>query len=58
MKLQRGFILTEKGDINPQINSENPPWPPEGVFSFFKKKFQNLKICPRVPKLLIRLLRG
>jgi hypothetical protein len=25
LKLHRGFILTEKGDINPQTNSETPP---------------------------------
>jgi hypothetical protein len=30
LKLHREFFLTKKGDINPQKNSETPPWPPGG----------------------------
>ena len=38
LKLHRGFILTKKGDINPQKNSETPlaPWG-GGVLYFFLK---------------------
>ena len=53
LKLHRGLILTNKGDINPPKNSETPPGPLEGVFKFKKKKNENFKICPRVPKLWI-----
>ena len=32
LKLHRGFILTKKGDINPQKNFETPPGPLGGRF--------------------------
>ena len=37
LKLHRGFILTKKGDINPQNNLETPwPGPLGGCFRFFR----------------------
>jgi hypothetical protein len=44
------LILTKKGDINPQKNSESPP----GVFRFFNFfVVEHFKSCPRVSKLRI-----
>ena len=39
LKLHRGFILTKKGDINTQKNSETPPLPPGGAFLGFFEVF-------------------
>ena len=53
LKLHRGFILTKKGDINPQQNLEPPSGPLGGVFRVLMFFFENFKICPRVLKLRI-----
>ena len=48
------LVLTKKGDINPQKNSETPPGVLGGVFIYFLKKIvENFKSCVRVPKLWI-----
>jgi hypothetical protein len=53
LKLHRGFILIKKGDINPPKNSETPPAPLGAFLGFSIFFLENLKICPRVPKLHI-----
>ena len=45
LKLHRGFILSKKGDINPQQNLETPLALWGGAFRFKKNKIENFKNC-------------
>ena len=50
LKFHRGFILTKKGDINPQTNLETPLAPWGAFLGFLKFFFENFKSCPLTSK--------